>query len=143
MEIFTHLKIFTIYYSIITCIILFYSPKDMARGILEATFTHSKNLAMFVFLYKSLTSLMSWLQSEKVEFHSFMAAFVGGYLVFGRYNKVNEQVSLQNKKFKRAVRCLFIFLEWMLLTNFMSRKLSQKRMHKKGWEITPKSWLNT
>ncbi|XP_071122027.1 peroxisomal membrane protein 4-like [Mytilus edulis] len=70
------------------------SPKDMARGILEATFTHSKNLAMFVFLYKSLTSLMSWLQSEKVEFHSFMAAFVGGYLVFGRYNKVNEQINL-------------------------------------------------
>jgi peroxisomal membrane protein 4 len=67
----------------------------MSKGILEATFTHSKNLALFVFLYKSLTSLMSWLQSEKIELHSFVAAFVGGYIVFGRYNKVNEQVSME------------------------------------------------
>ena len=66
----------------------------MAKGIFEATFTHSKNLAMFVFLYKSLTSLMSWLQSDKIQFHSFAAAFIGGYLVFGRYNKVNEQVGI-------------------------------------------------
>jgi len=71
------------------------SLKEMSKGILEATFTHSKNLAFFVFLYKSLTSLMSWLQSEKIELHSFVAAFVGGYIVFGRYNKVNEQVSME------------------------------------------------
>lgn len=70
------------------------SLKDMSKSILEATFTHSKNLAMFVFLYKSFTSLLSWLQSEKVEFHSFIAAFVGGYFVFGKYNKVNEQINL-------------------------------------------------
>ena len=70
------------------------SLKEMSKGILEATFTHSKNLALFVFLYKSLTSLMSWLQSEKIELHSFVAAFVGGYIVFGRYNKVNEQINL-------------------------------------------------
>ena len=26
------------------------------------------------------------------QYHAFTAAFVGGFLVFGRYNKINEQV---------------------------------------------------
>ena len=32
-----------------------------------------------------------WGKPEQI--HSFVAAFIGGYLVFGNYNKVNEQVS--------------------------------------------------
>ena len=70
------------------------SLQSKMQAILEATFTHSKNLALFVLLYKSLTSLMASLQSQPYQFHSFVAAFLGGYLVFGRYNKVNEQVIL-------------------------------------------------
>ena len=71
----------------------FFSLKDKIQAILEATFAHSKNLASFVFLYKSLTNLMEFLQTEKSQFHSFVAAFLGGYLIWGNYNKVNEQVS--------------------------------------------------
>ena len=26
------------------------------------------------------------------EYHSFIAAFIGGYIVFGKYDKINEQV---------------------------------------------------
>lgn len=66
---------------------------DKIQTILEATYTHSRNLALFVFGYKGLTTILAWLQAEKLQAHSFMAAFVTGYLVFGRYNKVNEQVS--------------------------------------------------
>ncbi|KAH3888281.1 peroxisomal membrane protein 4-like [Dreissena polymorpha] len=70
------------------------STQDKVWSILEATFTHSKNLALFVLLYKSLTSLMEHVQSEKSQLHSFVAAFIGGYIVFGKYNKVNEQINL-------------------------------------------------
>ena len=65
---------------------------DQARGILKATYTHSKNLASFVFLYKLLTTSMEKLQSERLEIHSFIAAFIGGFFIWGNYNKVNEQV---------------------------------------------------
>ena len=37
---------------------------------------------------------MAHLLSEKSQWHSFVAAFLGGYVVFGKYNKVNEQVSI-------------------------------------------------
>ncbi|KAK3597609.1 hypothetical protein CHS0354_030155 [Potamilus streckersoni] len=67
---------------------------DKFKTIFEATFTHSKNLAMFVFIYKSLTSLMEQIQSKKEQYHPFVAAFLGGYLIFGKYNKVNEQINL-------------------------------------------------
>ena len=65
----------------------------MSSGILEATYTHSKNLALFVFIYKSLTSLMASMESKPQQYHSFLSAFIGGYFVFGKYNKINEQVS--------------------------------------------------
>ncbi|XP_053385202.1 peroxisomal membrane protein 4-like isoform X2 [Mercenaria mercenaria] len=70
------------------------SLQEKIKAILEATFTHSKNLAVFVFLYKSLTNLMQHFQTEKSQIHSFIAAFIGGYFVFGKYNKVNEQINL-------------------------------------------------
>lgn len=72
--------------------LFFYSIMEMAKGILEATFTHSKNLACFVFVYKTLTNLMAWFETHEKQYQSFIAAFIGGYFVFGKYNKVNEQV---------------------------------------------------
>ncbi|KAL3842191.1 hypothetical protein ACJMK2_020233 [Sinanodonta woodiana] len=64
------------------------------KTIIEATFTHSKNLALFVFIYKSLMSLMEQIQFKREQYHPFLAAFLGGYLIFGKYNKVNEQINL-------------------------------------------------
>ena len=66
--------------------------KEQVRAILDATFTHSKNLASFVFTYKALTTLMMEIEGKASQYHSFIAAFIGGYIVFGKYNKVNEQV---------------------------------------------------
>ena len=70
--------------------------KDQARAIFEATYTHSSNLAKFVFLYKALCAVLAEIQAGPKQYHSFVAAFIGGYLVFGKYNKVNEQVSCTN-----------------------------------------------
>ncbi|KAJ8298893.1 hypothetical protein KUTeg_022953 [Tegillarca granosa] len=71
------------------------SLKEMAKGIAEATYTHSRNLAMFVFAYKSLTNMLSWIQSDKQQYQSFVAAFCAGYFIFGKYNKVNEQLAVK------------------------------------------------
>lgn len=60
--------------------------------IIKATYTHSKNLARFVFLYKLLTLIFKSIQNEIKEYHSLIAAFIGGYFVFGEKNNVNEQV---------------------------------------------------
>ena len=70
----------------------FFRIKDQAKTILEATFTHSTNLAKFVFTYKTLCALFAEIETKPKQYHSFVAAFIGGYLVFGKYNKVNEQV---------------------------------------------------
>ncbi|XP_050407845.1 peroxisomal membrane protein 4 [Patella vulgata] len=62
--------------------------------ILQATYTHSKNLGLFVLSYKTLTTIMQYVQTQKYQPQSFIAAFCAGYLIFGRYNKVNEQINL-------------------------------------------------
>lgn len=70
-----------------------YRLKEKLRWILDATRQHSANLAKFVFIYKLLTKLLGWSEGKTREFHSAMAAFLGGYLVFGKRTSVNEQVS--------------------------------------------------
>lgn len=37
--------------------------------------------------------MLAWSEGKSREFHSGMAAFLGGYLVFGKKTSVNEQVS--------------------------------------------------
>lgn len=70
------------------------SLSEQAQSIFEATWTHSKNLASFVICYKALMALFLEIESKPKEYHAFVAALIGGYLVFGKYNKVNEQINL-------------------------------------------------
>lgn len=53
---------------------------------------HSKNLAKFVFLYKSMMVILQRMEGKEQHFHSFIAGVIGGYLVFGENNKINSQV---------------------------------------------------
>ena len=62
------------------------------KFILKATYTHSKNLARFVFIYKALSLFFKTIFNELKEYHTMIAAFIGGYIVFGARNPVNEQV---------------------------------------------------
>lgn len=71
------------------------SLKDKLRAILKATYTHSRNLAYFVFTYKGLLALQEKMQGKSSQFHVFLAACVGGYLVFGDNNNINSQVRHQ------------------------------------------------
>lgn len=61
--------------------------------IFRLTKTHALNLGKFVFSYKFLQGALSEIDGKKKEWHSFAAALVMGYYVFGENNAVNMQVS--------------------------------------------------
>ncbi|NXL27259.1 PXMP4 protein, partial [Glaucidium brasilianum] len=68
------------------------SLREKLKSIAQATYTHSRNLAYFVFTYKGLMALQSQLQGKKIPFHSFFAACIGGWLVFSENNPINNQI---------------------------------------------------
>ncbi|XP_032714761.1 peroxisomal membrane protein 4 isoform X1 [Lontra canadensis] len=70
------------------------SLQEKLRAILQATYTHSRNLACFVFTYKGLCTLQAHAQGETYQVHSFLAAFFGGLLVFGANNNINSQINM-------------------------------------------------
>ncbi|XP_029468840.1 peroxisomal membrane protein 4 [Rhinatrema bivittatum] len=70
------------------------SLREKLKAIAQATFTHSRNLACFVFTYKGLLALQTYLQGHRLQVHSFLAACVGGWLVFGENNHINSQINM-------------------------------------------------
>ncbi|XP_026070314.1 peroxisomal membrane protein 4 [Carassius auratus] len=70
------------------------SLREKLRAIAQATYTHSRNLACFVFTYKGLQALQQRLQGRPLQTHSFLAACVGGWLVFGENNNINSQINM-------------------------------------------------
>ncbi|XP_016344735.1 peroxisomal membrane protein 4 [Sinocyclocheilus anshuiensis] len=70
------------------------SLREKFRAIAQATYTHSRNLACFVFTYKGLQALQQRLQGRPLQSHSFLAACVGGWLVFGENNNINSQINM-------------------------------------------------
>lgn len=74
------------------CLFLPLSLREKLKSIAQATYAHSRNLAYFVFTYKGLMAAQSQLQGKKIPFHSFLAACIGGWLVFGDNNPINSQV---------------------------------------------------
>ncbi|XP_033646651.1 peroxisomal membrane protein 4-like [Asterias rubens] len=70
------------------------SWRQQILSILRATYTHSKNLASFVFLYKSLLAIMRWAEGKAHNLHPLVAGFIGGYLIFGSNNNVNSQINM-------------------------------------------------
>ncbi|XP_026553426.1 peroxisomal membrane protein 4 [Pseudonaja textilis] len=70
------------------------SLKEKLKTILQATYTHSRCLSYFVFIYKGLMAMQSQMQGKKVPLHSFIAAFIGGWLVFGESNNINSQINM-------------------------------------------------
>nr|XP_054500663.1 peroxisomal membrane protein 4 isoform X8 [Agelaius phoeniceus] len=70
------------------------SFREKLKSIAQATYAHSRNLAYFVFTYKGLLAAQSRLQGKKIPFHSFLAACIGGWLVFGDNNPINSQLGV-------------------------------------------------
>ena len=64
-----------------------------ARTIFRATKIHATNLMKYVALYKTLLLIQKKANGGKERgFDTFFAGLVGGYLVFGDRNAINEQV---------------------------------------------------
>ncbi|KAF9204663.1 hypothetical protein BGZ49_005012 [Haplosporangium sp. Z 27] len=68
--------------------------KDMSSFVLKATRQHSRNLAFFATIYKTLLILQRRFHGKEKPAHSFLAGLVGGYIVFGENNNVNQQIVL-------------------------------------------------
>ncbi len=68
------------------------SLRQKAFSILKATYTHSSNLAFFVVVYRSVCLLFKFLCHRSNRLHTLIGAFIGGYIVFGSKNSINEQV---------------------------------------------------
>jgi len=65
------------------------------KTISRATKQHATNLAKFVTIYKSLLLVQQKLNGGKARRHdTFFAGLLGGYLVFGERNAINEQIVL-------------------------------------------------
>lgn len=64
----------------------------MARSILDLTFQHSRNLAFFVTIYKTLMYVSRKLKGKEHNYDSFVSGAIGGYLIFGNDTSVNNQV---------------------------------------------------
>jgi peroxisomal membrane protein 4 len=67
----------------------------MAKSILNLTYQHSRNLAFFVTIYKSLLLLQRKVRGDvEHSADSFIAGLIGGYMIFGTDNAVNNQIVL-------------------------------------------------
>ncbi|PIL29609.1 hypothetical protein GSI_08246 [Ganoderma sinense ZZ0214-1] len=65
------------------------------RTIYRATRQHALNLAKFVSLYKTLLVVQKKINGGKERSaDTFIAGLIGGYIVFGERNAVNEQIVL-------------------------------------------------
>ncbi|KAJ3541215.1 hypothetical protein NM688_g6117 [Phlebia brevispora] len=65
------------------------------RTIYRATKAHALNLAKFVTLYKTLLLLQKKANGGKERsLDTFIAGLIGGYVVFGDRNAINEQASI-------------------------------------------------
>lgn len=53
---------------------------------------HASNLAKFVIIYKAVRYFFQFLVGQIKQYHTVIAAFLGGYIVFGKRNNINEQV---------------------------------------------------
>ena len=60
------------------------SMKEKIRIILKLTYEHSRNLGVYVLIYKSLVCVLNRIRNSKSQLHSFISGAIAGYLVFGR-----------------------------------------------------------
>ncbi|KAE9419120.1 hypothetical protein Angca_004221 [Angiostrongylus cantonensis] len=67
---------------------------EKIRTILQLTLIHATNLAKFAFSYKLLHGFLRRIEGKTYEWHSFISAFIVGYMVFGDNNGVNMQIIL-------------------------------------------------
>ncbi|KAJ3415999.1 hypothetical protein HDV05_003596 [Chytridiales sp. JEL 0842] len=67
---------------------------DKLKFVFKATYQHSRNLAFFVTIYKSLMLLQRVIKGKEDGADPFVAGLIGGYIIFGEDNNINQQIVL-------------------------------------------------
>jgi peroxisomal membrane protein 4 len=67
---------------------------EKLREIFNATYQHSRNLALYVSLYKLITCLMRHFRGVESPMNSLVGGAVGGAIMFGSPSPVNSQVNM-------------------------------------------------
>lgn len=70
------------------------SLKHRAISIAKLTWEHARNLGVYVFFYKLLVCFLQRVRHKQSKFHSLIAGFVVGGLVFKDKTAVNSQIML-------------------------------------------------
>lgn len=70
------------------------SLRDKVTGVLKATWEHSKNLGIYVGIYKAILCLLRNVMNKNALWHHAMAGAIGGVTVFGKETPVNTQINL-------------------------------------------------
>ncbi|KAI9205020.1 Tim17/Tim22/Tim23/Pmp24 family-domain-containing protein [Polychytrium aggregatum] len=71
------------------------SLSEKAKFILRATYQHSRNLAFFVAIYKSLMLVLRKVRGgQEHHLDSFVAGLFGSMFIFGEDNPINQQINL-------------------------------------------------
>lgn len=70
------------------------SLQEKLRKIIKLTYTHARNLCVYVTLYKAMLVAMRSVTASKNPIHSGIAGAIGGYIVFGENSPINQQINL-------------------------------------------------
>jgi len=70
------------------------SLHDKFRAIARATYNHSKNLGVYVAVFKIVRLLMRLLRAKEDHFNTVVGGLVGGALVFGHNDPINSQINM-------------------------------------------------
>jgi len=94
------------------------TAKKKCESIMDATVTHSKNLATFVFMYKALMIIQKRLHhNTEHSLHSFLAGLFAGYFVWGNYSNINYQIVLYLTSRISVALAKLIFLKFFSSNN--------------------------
>jgi peroxisomal membrane protein 4 len=98
---------------------------EKMRLIFKLTYNHAKNLAFFVFLYKSMMLAQKQLRDGKEKStDSFFAGLVGGYLIFGNDNSVNNQVIIETDIFDDRFSQMLMFFVWQQIVLYLLSRIT-------------------
>jgi peroxisomal membrane protein 4 len=67
---------------------------DKMSDVCKATYQHSRNLALYVSLYKLVTCLMRHLRGVESPLNSLVGGAIGGAIMFGSNTPVNSQINM-------------------------------------------------
>lgn len=67
---------------------------DKLRAIIKATYTHSKNLGLYVLTFKIIRMLMRYFRAKEDHFNTIVAGLVGGAFIFGKNDPISSQINM-------------------------------------------------